>query len=98
MRNWDLLLPHAKFAYNNYVNKSTSKSPFEIIHGYKPRTLVDLIPLLSHAQVSMSTESYAQHIKRLHKKISKKIQMSSEVYKHMAESHKGQRNLMKETS
>ena len=86
--NWDLLLPRAEFAYNSSVNRSTGKSPFEIIHGYKPRKPIDLIPLPSHARVSESAESYAQHIKELHKEISKKIQMSNEVYKHIANSRK----------
>ena len=44
-RNWDLLLPRAEFAYNCSVNRSTGKSPFEIIHGYKPNRPLDLIPL-----------------------------------------------------
>ena len=86
--NWDLLLPRAEFAYNSSVNRTTGKSPFEIVHGYKPRKPIDLIPLPTHARMSESAESYAQHIKELHKEISKKIQMSNEVYKHMANSHK----------
>ena len=43
--NWDLILPHAEFAYNNSVNRSTGKSPFEIVHGVSPRPPIDLIPL-----------------------------------------------------
>ena len=31
--SWDLVLPLAEFAYNNSVNRSTGKSPFEILHG-----------------------------------------------------------------
>lgn len=31
--NWDLLLPTAEFAYNNSVNRSTGKSPFEIVYS-----------------------------------------------------------------
>ena len=88
LENWDLLLPHAKFAYNNSVNRSTGKSPFEIALGYKPRRPVDLIPLPSHAWVSESAESYAQHIKDLHQEISKKIHLSNECYKHRANSRK----------
>jgi len=30
-------------------NRSTGKSPFEIVHGYKPNKPIDLIPLLIHA-------------------------------------------------
>ena len=83
-----MLLPHAKFPYNNSVNRSTGKSPFKIVHGYKPRRPVDLIPLSSHAQVSESAESFAQHVRNIHKEISKKIQLSNEEYKHKADSHK----------
>ena len=86
--NWDLLLPHAEFAYNNSVNKSTGKSPFKIAHGYKPRRPFNLIPLPSHARVSKSVESFVQHVRKLHKEISKKIQLSNKEYKHMVDSHK----------
>jgi len=88
MENWDLLLPRAEFAYNSLVNRTTGKSPFEIVHRYKPRRPINLIPFPSHAHVSESAESYAQHLKELHKEISKEIQMSNEVYKHMADSRK----------
>ena len=86
--NWDLLLPCAEFAYNNSINRSIGKSPFEIVLGYKPRRPVDLIPLPSHARVSESAESFARHVRNLHKEISKMIQLSNEEYKHKADSHK----------
>jgi len=88
MENWDLLLSRVEFAYNSSVNRSTRKSPFEVVHGYKPRKLIDLIPLPTHARVSKSTESYAQHIKDLYKEINKKTNLSNEAYKHMANSQK----------
>ena len=86
--NWDLLLPRAEFAYNSSVNRSIGKSPFEVVHGYRPRKPLDLAPLPTHARVSESAESYAQHIRELHKEISQKIQMSNELYQHMTNSHK----------
>ena len=49
--SWDLLLPHAEFAYNNFVNRTTGCSPFEVVTGSKPRTPIDLIPLPSPPQV-----------------------------------------------
>ena len=82
------LLPRAEFAYNNSINRSTSKSPFKIVHGYKPRRPIDLIPLPSHVWVFESFQSFAQYIKELHKEINKKIQLSNEEYKHKADSHK----------
>ncbi|CAL8993728.1 unnamed protein product [Prunus brigantina] len=51
--NWDLLLPVAEFAYNNSVNRSTGKSPFEIVHGFPPRSPVDLVALPVAARASI---------------------------------------------
>ena len=49
MENWVLLLPHAEFAYNSSINRSIGKISFEVVHGYKPRKPIDLIPLPTHA-------------------------------------------------
>jgi hypothetical protein len=31
--SWDNVLPQAEFAYNDSMNRSTGKSPFEIVYG-----------------------------------------------------------------
>ena len=69
IKNWDLLLPKAEFAYNSSVNRTTGKSPFEIVLGYQPNKPIDLIPLPLHNRVSESAESFAQHITNLHQEI-----------------------------
>ena len=61
-RNWDLVLPTAQFAYNSSVNRSTGMSPFEVVHGYKPKNPLDLLHMSIHAKVSKSTESFAYRI------------------------------------
>jgi len=66
---WDLTLPHVEFGYNNAINRSTGKSPFEVVHGYSPRTLADLIPLPPDARVSQPAFTFAQHIHDLHDEI-----------------------------
>ena len=43
LRNWDLILLIAEFAYNSLVNRSIGMSPFEVVHDYKPRKPIDLI-------------------------------------------------------
>ena len=90
--NWDLVLPRAEFAYNSSVNRSTGMSPFEIVHGYKPMKPLDLVPLPTHTRVSESADSFAQHVKNLHKDISNKINLSNETYKKLANSHKRAKN------
>jgi hypothetical protein len=32
--SWDLVLPHAEFAFNNSVNRSTGCTPFEVVYGF----------------------------------------------------------------
>jgi len=56
---WDLTLPLVQFAYYNVVNRSTGKSPFEVLHSYSPRTPTDLIPFPLDACVSQPTSTFA---------------------------------------
>ena len=41
-KGWDLILPQAKFSYNNSVNRSTGRSPFQILYGSSQRTTLEL--------------------------------------------------------
>ena len=59
----------AEFAYNNSVNRSTGKSPFQIVNGYSPRTPIDLVPLPPHMRVSENVENFEKHIHDLHDEI-----------------------------
>lgn len=43
--NWDLILSIVEFAYNNCVNLSMGKSPFQVVTRYSPRYPIDLVPL-----------------------------------------------------
>ncbi|GKA63899.1 putative reverse transcriptase domain-containing protein [Tanacetum coccineum] len=44
-KQWDLILPQAEFAYNRSVNRTTGKSPFEVVYGRNPITPIDLVPV-----------------------------------------------------
>jgi hypothetical protein len=65
-------------------------SPFEVVHGYKPRKPLDLIPMSPHASVSMSAEAFAQHLHNLHIEINKQLEVSNASYKLRADLHKRQ--------
>ena len=60
----DIILPQAEFAYNNSINRSTGKSPFQIMYGNNPRTASELRQLdkgeISHVEV----EEFAKHLKK----------------------------------
>ena len=57
-----MILHTTQFAYNSSINRSIGTSPFEVVHGYKPRKPLDLLPMSLHAKVSESTESFARRI------------------------------------
>jgi hypothetical protein len=44
-RTWDSILPIAQFTYNNSVNRTIGMSPFEVVHDYKARKPLDLLPM-----------------------------------------------------
>ena len=93
LRNWDLILPIAEFTYNSSYNRSIGMSPFEVVHGYKPKKSIYLIPITQHHRVSESASAFASHIHDLHMKINKKIQKSNAQYKSYAELHRSCRHL-----
>jgi len=45
LQNWEDCLPFIEFAYNHSVHSTTEFSPFEIVYGFNPLTLMDLIAL-----------------------------------------------------
>jgi len=51
LRNWDLILPTAEFTYNSSCDRSIGMSPFEVVHSYKPKKPIDLIPMTQHPSV-----------------------------------------------
>ncbi|GJS25029.1 RNA-directed DNA polymerase [Tanacetum coccineum] len=64
LRQWDLVLPQAEFAYNRSHSRTTRKTPFEFVNGVNPITPLDLTPLTTHKHVSSSGEDYAQQIQQ----------------------------------
>ena len=70
-----------EFVYNDSINRSTGKSSFQIVNGYSPRTLIDLVLLPPHMRVSEPVENFAKHLHDLYVEIMQKISLSNEEYK-----------------
>ena len=75
----------AEFAYNSFVNRTTCLSPFEIITGFKPNQLIDLVPMAHHFRVSNSASAFTSHIHALHEEIRDKIMKNNADYKASAD-------------
>lgn len=56
-------------------------SPFEVVHGYKARKPLDLLPMSPYIWMSELADSFARHVQDLHKEISKRIHESNAHYK-----------------
>ena len=63
-------------------------SPFEVVHDYKPKKCIDLLPMTQHLRVYEPVSTFASHIHDLYKQISKKIQESNLHYNSHAHLHR----------
>ena len=54
--NWEVLLAQVEFAYKNFVNRSTRKTPVEIVTGMHPRGISDLRDVASEEKRSVAGE------------------------------------------
>ena len=65
-KGWDLILLIAEFFYNNYVNRSTDRSPFHNVYGSNPRTALELRKMEQGERISVEVEEIFEHVKNLH--------------------------------
>ena len=66
---WDHILPHAEFAYNDFINRSTGQSPFHIVYGMQPRGVSELEDSEQNKFRSASVEDFAEAMKELRSQI-----------------------------
>ena len=81
LKEWDIKLPHAEFAYNRTPTRATGCSPFEALYEINPLTPIDLIPLPTYCKVNFEAETRAKEMKRLHEQIRTHIEKVNEAYK-----------------
>jgi len=72
-KQWDLALPQAEFAYNSSVNRSTGKSPFQVVYGRNPMRVLDLVQLPLGDRINDDGEAFAEHIQQLQQRVRQKL-------------------------
>jgi hypothetical protein len=89
-RSWDSILPQAEFAYNDSVNRTTGKSPFQVVYGMQSRGVSELRDSEQTDTSSASAGEFAEAMKELHRQVKERLLKSSQEYKHRADQHQRQ--------
>ena len=69
VREWESLMPPAKFAYNRSTSQTTNCSPFEAVYGMNPNGPLDLSPINFDSHFSEEADKRAQFIKKIHEQV-----------------------------
>ena len=85
LSNLEMVLSQAKFAFNNSVNRSTGKTPFEIVTGMQPRGVLDLRDVTGEEKKSTAREEFADFMESLHKEVKLRLEQSNQKYKENAD-------------
>ena len=85
LKQWDLALSQAEFAYNSLVNWSTSKSPFAIIYCVPPKHALDLVPLPELPRLSQVAKNMVVRIQAMQEKVRQKLETTNVKYKEAAD-------------
>ena len=80
LKNWKECLPYVEFAYNRSVRGATNHSSFEVVYGFNPLTLMDLVPLLME-KVNLKGKQRAEFMKNIHKIVKAQIKRKTLQYK-----------------
>ena len=83
--NWEMVLAQAEFAYNNSVNRSTGKTPFEIVTGMHPRGISDSRDVASEEKRRAVGEEFFDFMESLHKEVKLRLEQSNHKYKENAD-------------
>ncbi|KAK9920990.1 hypothetical protein M0R45_029522 [Rubus argutus] len=87
-KQWDLILPQAEFSYNSVINRSTGKSPFEIVYGQAPTHYLDLAPIPNSSLSNKKAEDFVSTMNKIHDEVRKKLEQSNAKYKEATNKHR----------
>jgi hypothetical protein len=84
----DLSLPQEEFSYNSSVNRSTGKSPFQVVYCRNPMGVLDLVQLPLGDRINDDGEEFAEHIQQLQQQGKQKLQASNEQFLFIKDAHR----------
>jgi hypothetical protein len=72
------------------VNRTTGKSPFQVVYGMQSRGVSELRDSEQTNTSSASAGEFAEEMKELHRHVKERLLKSSQEYKHRADQHQRQ--------
>jgi hypothetical protein len=86
--SWDLVLPQAEFACNNFINRTTGYTPFELVYGLHPKIPTNITSLSLPQKTSEVNLDFATFISFLHGNIRCKMAKQAAKYANKANHHR----------
>ena len=60
-KTWDEILPYVTFAYNTAIQETTQMTPFELVYGRQPTTMLDaMLPHVDDDDLNADVQGYLQ--------------------------------------
>lgn len=60
-KTWDNILPYVTFAYNTAVQETTQTTPFQLVYGRQPTTMLDtMLPHVEDEDLNSDVDSFLQ--------------------------------------
>jgi hypothetical protein len=85
---WDQILAQAEFAYNDLVNISIGKSPFQVVYGMNLRGVSELRDMNQSEFRRSGAEDFTTEMQELHNQIKEQLKKSSNEYKRRYDQHR----------
>jgi hypothetical protein len=80
LKDWDLKLCHAEFAYNKSPSRATKISPFECVYGMNSLIPISLVNLPLHDKVHGDSKTHVENMMHIHKQTRENIKKATEQY------------------
>ncbi|XP_074298965.1 uncharacterized protein LOC141629956 [Silene latifolia] len=87
LKDWDLKLAQAEYAFNRAPSTSTGKSPFEVVYGANPLMPTDLAPI-QRKKIDFDAKKRVEQMLQIHAQVKKQIEKTNEAYKARAKGPK----------